>query len=929
MPFKYQPQWQGPLSGRSFEKQTEDFLNGIESRVDEIDTRQTPSDATPMPPGVGSAGSALEYSRGDHSHPLQSSVSGSAGTLETPRTVSMAGEGSGSASFDGSADIAIPLAVSCTATGTTERRAIAERFADTINVKDFGAKGDGVTDDTTAIRAAFNYAGILSSAKIFFPAGTYLTGSCSMPGNIYVDASKAVFVRPLTSKTFFQNSLGISTTDGLGVNGYAGNGNIVWHGGVFQGGGQYGTSQSFQFFSFGHARNITVENAIFYDHCGNGHAIELAGVEGVRILDCSFLGFNASYMEGDTPATATTREAVQLECLVSSGFWFANYDYTPTRFVTVEGCRFAPNPDTGLPAHKVAVGGHAAARPSSGEAHIHDVSVVNNIFEGVSYSCVRAVGWENVVFSCNKNYSVARMFVLDGVLAANVNAQSGEVQTEGIACKNINISENVLYDTVSHNTYIAIESGTDFSEETNPVYYENISIANNCFYRKKTSFSTAYYGIKLTSCKYTKVTGNLFDFCVNNPIYFSGIGSGISVTNNNVVFFDKYGISVWGADGIADVSIENNTVTGNFTSDANMAQGIRVKDVDGFRITQNNAETLITDTTAAQSSQVPAIEIDGTSKNGFINGNKIKTANTYGSVYDLSVANTCENVVSGENLFNTTTYSNFVRHSVGTHSSIAVHGSFVLERENYSPAGLIVQNISKSGGPGLAEKWTQTGGGLLTFGLANLDVSQNSYLNLLALEDTANGSKPNLSPLSSGGVRLGTGTNPYDSIQANSGSISLSDERRKKNILPLEESVFRAWGKVGYKVFQLADAVAEKGASARLHIGVIAQEVDAAFASENLDACRYGLFCHDVWDEQYENVTVVDSNAVYDKDGNLTAPAVTHVERRKVQDAGDRFAIRYEEALALECAYQRWLGARRDAEIAELKGRLDSFERGS
>jgi hypothetical protein len=37
-----------------------------------------------------------------------------------------------------------------------------------INVKDFGAKGDGVTNDTAAIQAAANVGGVL-----FFPAGTY------------------------------------------------------------------------------------------------------------------------------------------------------------------------------------------------------------------------------------------------------------------------------------------------------------------------------------------------------------------------------------------------------------------------------------------------------------------------------------------------------------------------------------------------------------------------------------------------------------------------------------------------------------------------------------------------------------------------------------------------------------------------------------
>lgn len=62
---------------------------------------------------------------------------------------------------------------SVTASGTTTSRAIAARFADIVNVKDFGAIGDGVTDNTAAFQAAAA-AVPASGGTLLVPPGVYI-----------------------------------------------------------------------------------------------------------------------------------------------------------------------------------------------------------------------------------------------------------------------------------------------------------------------------------------------------------------------------------------------------------------------------------------------------------------------------------------------------------------------------------------------------------------------------------------------------------------------------------------------------------------------------------------------------------------------------------------------------------------------------------
>ncbi len=83
--------------------------------------------------------------------------------------------------------------VSYTAAGTgAVTTTVQNKLRETISVKDFGAVGDGVTDDTTAIQTAVNAAATFGNssaygATVFFPSGKYIISSTiNLPGAQFV-----------------------------------------------------------------------------------------------------------------------------------------------------------------------------------------------------------------------------------------------------------------------------------------------------------------------------------------------------------------------------------------------------------------------------------------------------------------------------------------------------------------------------------------------------------------------------------------------------------------------------------------------------------------------------------------------------------------------------------------------------------------------
>lgn len=157
------------------------------------------------------------------------------------------------------------------------------------------------------------------------------------------------------------------------------------------------------------------------------------------------------------------------------------------------------------------------------------------------------------------------------------------------------------------------------------------------------------------------------------------------------------------------------------------------------------------------------------------------------------------------------------------------------------------------------------------------------------------------------GADLGSSTFQFKDLYLQNSPIASSDRRLKQDFAEVPEAVFKAWSKVNFQQYRFKEAISKKGdAKARKHVGLVAQDIIEAFEAQGLSAFDYGIVCHDEWDDQYYDEQIIDAEAVLDAEGNVLVPEKSHMEHRLLKTAGDVYTVRYEEALALEAAYQRW-----------------------
>jgi hypothetical protein len=256
---------------------------------------------------------------------------------------------------------------------------------------------------------------------------------------------------------------------------------------------------------------------------------------------------------------------------------------------------------------------------------------------------------------------------------------------------------------------------------------------------------------------------------------------------------------------------------------------------------------------------------------------------------------------------------------------------------NITRANGSVLNLNRTGNDGALAEFHKDGttigtigvhGGSIVFGRGDTALAFNDSLDAIYPINTSGATRDNA-------IDLGRIAHRFDDIYATNGTIQTSDFNEKQDIASLTATEMLVGKRLSglFKTFRWKDSVAENGDNARTHTGVIAQDVQAAFTAEGLDAGDYALFISSTWWETQTEVPAVEAVAeVTDEDGNVTTEAVeakdaytrtdtydTEAEAPEGATERTRLGIRYPELLSFVAAYN-------EQRFASIEARLTALE---
>jgi len=226
-----------------------------------------------------------------------------------------------------------------------------------------------------------------------------------------------------------------------------------------------------------------------------------------------------------------------------------------------------------------------------------------------------------------------------------------------------------------------------------------------------------------------------------------------------------------------------------------------------------------------------------------------------------------------------------------------------------SGAALNVNRTSSDGDIAVFYKDTTTVGSIGSQGgelwIGYLDVGVKFHAGLDAIMPW----DPSTNNYRDNAISLGRPTSyRFDDAYIVNGVTTGSDGNEKQDIAELDEAEKRVAlaAKSLVRKYRWIDSVEKKGDDARIHVGVIAQDLKAAFEAEGLDAHRYGMFMSNTYWVADEILPAVEE--VLDEAGNVVTEAQPERTVQRVYEGDQevpegatehvRLGVRYPELLA-------------------------------
>lgn len=298
-----------------------------------------------------------------------------------------------------------------------------------LNVKDFEATGDGITDDSTAIQYTINAAHTQNRGTVYFPAGTYLLGDSLVLYNNLILRGEAKNTVTLTlADNFYGTHISATDVSDVAIKDL-----------TFTGPGIDANGGGGVFFSLQNSSNtsgLNFENILIQDCAGTGLQIAcpiVSSFTNVTVLGCAGDAFN--FYGGGTSCVLNSCYAITC---TGVGYRLNQMNYMVLNGCAVEVCGIG-----------------IYLQNNCNNVSLISCGAEDNIFRstdypGIDYQLDGGVG--NVLISCYSRNEVATGIQLNGgnptiigyrQLGSATNGIIGDRNVHGALLENISVSSPI------------------------------------------------------------------------------------------------------------------------------------------------------------------------------------------------------------------------------------------------------------------------------------------------------------------------------------------------------------------------------------------------------------------------------------------------------------------------------------------------------